>query len=43
MVESMIDSFESIRDTPYSIPLTIEEVDNCCSGKMKRLKMILEQ
>ena len=39
---NIIHSFENIRDIPYSIPLSIGAVDNCCSGKMKRLKAVLE-
>ena len=41
--EKLIKTFEAIRDVPYAIPLSIEEEDNCCSGKHQRLCEILEQ
>ncbi|MCK5319926.1 hypothetical protein KAJ61_00885 [Candidatus Parcubacteria bacterium] len=33
--------FKTIRDTPYKIPLSLKEKDNCCYGKHKRLKNLL--
>lgn len=35
---SLPDSFQSIRDIPYKIPLTPNEEDTCCNGKHKKLK-----
>lgn len=40
---SLIEYFEAIRDIPYSIPLSISEMDHCCSGKHRRLKAQFEQ
>ncbi len=34
--------FQEIRDIPYRIPLSLAEVDDCCSGKHRRLKAELE-
>lgn len=42
MTLNLIEAFESIRDIPYRIPLSMTEEDNCCSGKAIRLKKILE-
>lgn len=42
MTGPLVKEFEKIRDIPYSIPLEIGEEDNCCSGKMKRFKKILD-
>ena len=40
----IIKTFEAVRDIPYRIPLTLDEEDNCCSGKHKLLKsMLVEQ
>lgn len=39
--EELISLFNSIRDIPYSIALTAEEEDNCCSGKSNKLLSIL--
>lgn len=35
--------FNEIRDTPYRIPLAATEIDQCCTGKHKRLKAQLEE
>jgi len=42
MSNQVIEKFKEIRDTPYSIPLSDEEEDVCCSGKNKMLKVYLE-
>lgn len=34
--------FNQIRDIPYYIPLSLKEIDHCCSGKHKTLKKLLE-
>jgi hypothetical protein len=34
--------FETERDIPYRIPLSISETNNCCAGKHVRLKQKLE-
>lgn len=34
--------FKSIQQIPYNIPLSLSDEDNCCSGKMKRLKLAFE-
>lgn len=39
----LIHIFESIRDIPYSIPLTLSEPNNSCSGKVIKLKKNLEE
>jgi len=39
----LISIFNSIRDIPYSIPLTWEEEDNCCSGKHEKLLNLLKK
>jgi hypothetical protein len=33
--------FETVRDIPYKIPLSLDEEDTCCSGKHKLLKDLL--
>lgn len=38
----IIAEFERIRDIPYRIPLSTQEIDQCCSWKAKMLKAILE-
>ncbi len=38
---SLLDSFQSIRDIPYKIPLTPNKEDTCCNGKHKKLKDLL--
>lgn len=40
---NIIESFKSVRDLPYRIPLTLNEKDVCCSGKHKMLKDLLEE
>lgn len=42
-MNKIIREFEIIRDIPYSIPLSLTEKDECCSGKHKMLKSILEK
>jgi len=37
-----INAFEQIRDIPYRIPMSLDEVDYCCSGKALLLKNKLE-
>lgn len=39
----LIKAFNRIRDTPYRIPLTLSEKDDCCSGKSDRLISILQK
>ena len=39
---NIISEFQKIRDIPYRIPLSTTELDNCCSGKSRMLKLILE-
>jgi hypothetical protein len=39
---NIIEEFNKERDIPYRIPLSATEADNCCSGKTRRLKHILE-
>lgn len=34
--------FETERDIPFRIPLSISEINNCCAGKNIRLKQALE-
>ncbi len=34
---SIIRTFEKVRDIPYRIPLSLNEEDDCCSGKHKKL------
>jgi len=36
-----IDSFKTIRDLPYKIPLSSSEEDVCCNGKHRKLKDLL--
>ncbi len=38
----LIESFNQIRDLPYSIPLSFEGEDNCCNGKSKRFFQMLK-
>jgi len=33
----IVKKFKEIRDIPYRIPLSLDEPDNCCSGKSERL------
>ena len=40
---NVISLFNSIRDIPYRIPLTWEDVDNCCSGKSEKLYNALKK
>ena len=42
-MEELIKIFESVRDIPYRIPLSLEEEDNCCSGKHEKLLRILKE
>lgn len=39
----IVKTFEEIRDVPYRIPVAEGEVDNCCSGKVMRLKAALDK
>jgi len=39
----LITEFKKVRDIPYRIPLTLEERDDCCSGKAERLYKIFKQ
>jgi hypothetical protein len=39
----IISIFNQVRDIPYKIPIDLIEIDNCCSGKHKTLKGILEK
>lgn len=39
---NVIEEFKRIRDIPYSIPLSENEKDNSCSGKVVELKTTLE-
>jgi hypothetical protein len=36
-----IKAFEKVRDIPYSIPLSYDEDDDCCSGKSAKLLGLL--
>jgi hypothetical protein len=38
----IVKEFINIRDIPYRIPLSLEEPDECCSGKADRLFNILK-
>lgn len=38
----IISIFNQIRDIPYKIPISLNKIDNCCSGKHIRLKKLLE-
>jgi arylamine N-acetyltransferase len=40
---NIIKEFEKIRDIPYRIPLSLEEPDECCSGKADMLFKILKK
>lgn len=40
--KSAKDIFEKERDTPYRIPLSLQDVDDCCAGKHIRLRKNLE-
>ncbi len=42
MNKQIIEIFNQIRDTPYRIPLSLEETNYCCSGKSIILKNKLE-
>ncbi len=35
-------AFEHERNIPYRIPLSLQEVDDCCAGKHIRLRKVLE-
>ena len=35
--------FNQVRDIPYKIPISLKELDFCCSGKHKILKNLLEK
>jgi len=39
----LVEIFNQIRDIPYRIPLTLEEEDNCCVGKHKKLFNLLKE
>lgn len=34
---NIIEEFKKVRDIPYRIPLSLEELDECCTGKTDRL------
>lgn len=34
---NIVEEFKKVRDIPYRIPLSIEERDECCTGKAKML------
>lgn len=38
----IIDEFNKIRDIPYRIPLSLDEPNDCCTGKAERLCKILK-
>ena len=40
---NLIETFETIRDIPFRIPLNKSEEDNCCNGKVIRFKKILDK
>ena len=40
---NLVSLFNSIRDTPYKIPLKWGEEDNCCSGKHEKLFKLLKK
>ncbi|MDO8667815.1 MAG: hypothetical protein Q7K35_01820 [bacterium] len=40
---SIIKEFEKVRDIPYRIPLSLEEPDECCTGKAEKLFKILKR
>lgn len=40
---TIIETFKTIRDIPYRIPLTLNEEDKCCDGKHIMLKNLLEE
>jgi len=39
----IVDEFEKVRDIPYRIPLSLEELDECCTGKADMLFKIFQQ
>lgn len=39
---NIIEEFKKVRDIPYRIPLSLEEPDDCCSGKSDRLFKIFK-
>jgi len=39
----LVEIFKAIRDVPFKIPLERNEEDNCCNGKVRRLKYILDE
>jgi hypothetical protein len=39
---TIIENFTTIRDIPYTIPLSLDEKDCCCSGKHMQLKKLFE-
>ncbi len=43
MNDNRLQDFQEVRDIPYRIPLSAAEVDDCCTGKHKRLKALLER
>ncbi len=43
MQDRLIKIFEEVRDIPYRIPLSASEKNVSCSGKAKKLKVLLEQ
>lgn len=40
---NIIEEFKKVRDIPYRIPLSLEEPDECCSGKADRLFKIFQK
>ena len=43
MHDNRLQVFHEVRDIPYRIPLRATEIDDCCTGKHKRLKALLER
>ncbi len=39
---NIIEEFKKVRDIPYRIPLSLEESDECCTGKANRLFKIFK-
>lgn len=39
---NIVHEFSTIRDIPYRIPLALHENNTCCSGKVAKLKSILD-
>lgn len=41
--DERIEIFNSIRDIPYRIPLGVDEEDNCCNGKHRKLQALFKK